>query len=70
METQINDSETEASRLEAILKRYEKCFERIAIAYGIASPWVLVGMAQNDEENYAEILARFVEQQQDKANAK
>lgn len=56
--------EEKIKNLENCKKRYEKCFERIAIAYNIDSPLILVAMAKNDDENYAEILARFVEERQ------
>ena len=44
-------------------RRIAAVLERIAKAHGIADPHQLIGMAENDEENYAEILARHVETQ-------
>jgi hypothetical protein len=41
--------------------RLYKALERIARAHGITTPLVLVGMAENNDENYAEILARYIE---------
>jgi len=46
--------------------RFSKCFERIARAVGITSPLVLMAMAESDEENYAEILARHIENRESK----
>jgi hypothetical protein len=45
------------------LDRFQKCFLRIAIAFGIDSPFILIGLSENDDENYAEVLARFIEKQ-------
>ena len=50
----MNDKET-------YIKRLEKCLTRIAVAHGIKTPLELTAMAKNDDENYAEILARYVE---------
>jgi len=41
---------------------FEKCFVRIAKAYGL-TPLILTAMAENNEESYAEILAKHIEQQ-------
>lgn len=49
-------------------KRYAAAFVRIAKAHGIDSPLVLMAMAENDEENYAEILARHIEKSHGVAN--
>ena len=57
------------SDLKGCKQRYEKCFERIAISYGITSPWILVCMAKDNDENYAEILTRFIEEQQSKSKS-
>jgi hypothetical protein len=54
--------ERENAELQSANTRFEKAFVRIAKAHGINSPLVLIGMAQNDEENFAEILARRVEE--------
>jgi len=50
--------------LEDCKARLYKSFERIARAHGITTPLQLIGMAQDNDENYAEVLARHVEQQQ------
>ena len=42
-------------------RRIAAVLERIAKAHGILDPHQLIGMAENDDENYAEILARHVE---------
>lgn len=54
-------SENELSDLRECKKRYEACFVRIAKAYGIESPLALIAMAENDDENFAEILTRHIE---------
>jgi hypothetical protein len=53
--------ETELADMRESEERFSKCFERIARAVGITSPLVLLAMAESDEENYAEILARHIE---------
>ncbi len=53
--------ETELVDMRESEQRFSKCFERIARAVGIKSPLVLMTMAESDEENYAEILARHIE---------
>ena len=50
------------SDLLATIDRFEKCFVRIAKAHGLTTPLELIAMAENNEENYAEILARYIEQ--------
>lgn len=67
MNTAINSARdsvefTELLALRDAKKRYEAAFVRIAKAHGIDSPLVLMAMAENNEENYAEILARHIEQ--------
>ena len=57
-----DSASTELSSLRDAKKRYEASFVRIAKAHGIASPLVLIAMAKNNEENYAEILASHIEQ--------
>jgi hypothetical protein len=42
-------------------RRFEAAFVRIARAHGIDSPLILISMAENNDENYAEILARHIE---------
>jgi hypothetical protein len=59
----------QVAELEAAEKRYFDVFRRISEAHGISSPLVLIGKAINDDENYAEILARIVEEKQSKALA-
>jgi len=44
-----------------IIKSFEKCFVRIAKAHGLTEPLELIVMAENNEENYAEILAKYIE---------
>jgi hypothetical protein len=46
-------------------KRYAAAFVRIAQAHGITSPMQLIGRAVDDNENYAEILARVIESKMD-----
>ena len=46
----------------ADLKRLYKAFERIAKAHGLTTPLELIAMAKDNEENYAEILARWIEE--------
>ena len=53
--------ETELADMRESELRFSKCFERIARAVGIKSPLVLMAMAESDEENYAEILARHIQ---------
>jgi hypothetical protein len=53
--------ENELTELREAKKRYEAVFVRIAKAYDIESPLILISMAENNEENYAEILARYIE---------
>ncbi|KKM68131.1 hypothetical protein LCGC14_1463960 [marine sediment metagenome] len=48
------------SELLGTIDRFEKCFVRIAKAYGL-TPLVLIAMAENNEENYADILTRYIE---------
>lgn len=58
---QENRSPAELFALRDTKKRYEAVFIRIAKAHGIDSPLVLIAMAENNDENYAEILARHIE---------
>lgn len=48
--------------LQENINRMNKAFARIAKAHGIHHALVLWAMAENDNENYAEILARHIEQ--------
>lgn len=62
----IEDNELKAilaelKQLREANQRFEAVFVRIAKAHGIDSPLILIAMAENDEENYAEILARYIE---------
>lgn len=56
------------------IRRFEACFVRIAKAVGLVTPLELIAKAENNEENYAEILARHIEQtcgaERDKEDAK
>ena len=54
---------------EKYIKRLEKCLTRIAIAHGIKTTLQLIAMAENDDENYAELLARYVEKQMTSSQA-
>jgi malate synthase len=67
--TEITTLRQQVAELEAAEKRYFDVFRRISEAHGISSPLVLIGKAINDDENYAEILARIVEEKQSKALA-
>lgn len=58
--------ETELYDMRESEQRFSKCFERIARAVGITSPLVLMSMAKSAEENYAEILARHIENRESK----
>lgn len=58
----FNEVSEKISRLEQDNKRFSECFERIARAIGIDTPLILIANAQNDDENYAEILTRIVEE--------
>jgi len=69
METEITTLRQQVAELEAAEKRYFDVFRRISEAHGISSPLVLIGKAINDDENYAEILARIVEEKQSKVLA-
>ena len=55
-------SAEDVESLSATIDRFEKCFVRIAKAHGL-TPLCLMAMAANNEESYAEILARYIEQQ-------
>jgi len=59
--SKARELKTELSDMRESELRFSKCFERIARAVGIKSPLVLMTMAESDEENYAEILARHIE---------
>lgn len=65
-EDNCKELETELADMRESEQRYAKCFERIARAVGIDSPLVLMSMAESDEENYAEILARHIETRESK----
>ena len=54
----------------ANLKRLYKAFERIANAHGITTPLELIAMAKDNDENYAEILARWIEETHNKTEGK
>jgi len=59
--TKFNDENTDLMQLLATIDRFEKCFVRIAKAHGLTTPLELIAMGQDNEENYAEILARYIE---------
>jgi len=69
-EREITTLRQQVAELEAAEKRYFDVFRRISEAHGISSPLVLIGKAINDDENYAEILARIVEEKQSKAESR
>ena len=47
--------------LKATIDRYEDVFRRIAESVGVSTPLQLIAMAENDDDNYAELLATFIE---------
>jgi len=51
----------DVKKLESNEDRMGKCFERIAKAVGLTTPLELIAEAENNDENYAEILARHIE---------
>ena len=59
--TKFKDENTDLMQLLATIDRFEKCFVRIAKAHGLTTPLELIAMGQDNEENYAEILARYIE---------
>ena len=50
------------ARMRETNSRFQKCFVRIAEAFGLTTPLELIANAVDDEENYAEILARMIEE--------
>jgi hypothetical protein len=68
-QAEITALRQQVAELEAAEKRYFDVFRRISEAHGISSPLVLIGKAINDDENYAEILARIVEEKKSKVLA-
>jgi len=62
-EEMIKWRDNKIESLNNAIARFEKCFIRIAEAHGLDSPWQLIATAKNNEENYAELLAQYIESQ-------
>jgi len=58
---------SETEELRETITRHEAVFVRIGEAFDI-TPLILIANAENNEENYAEILARMVEKIMKKNN--
>lgn len=61
LERERDKLRAEVAALKADRERYAAVFQRIAKSAGIESPLELIAKAENDEQNYAEILAGCVE---------
>jgi len=57
----LTASEQRVKELEETKEGFSKCFRRIAKAVGVETPLQLTAMAENDDESFAELLAKFVE---------
>jgi hypothetical protein len=62
-EEMIKWRDNKIESLNNAIARFEKCLVRIAEAHGLDTPWQLMVTAKNNEENYAELLARYIEEQ-------
>lgn len=55
--------EPSCSELREEIRNLESSLIRIAEAHGVNSPLVLIAMAENDEETYADLLAKYIERE-------